>query len=152
MFPEFYMNQALAEARQAYDSGEIPVGAVIVKDHNIIGRGHNRTEELKNPLAHAEMIAIQQALNGVGGWRLVDCDLYVTLEPCAMCAGALVHARIRNVYIGTPDLKTGACGSVMNILQNGQLNHKAEIKMGIRQQECELLLKTFFKELRRKKR
>ena len=109
-----FMREALSLAHEAAQAGEVPVGAVIVHDGRVISAARNRTEERKDPLAHAEMLAIQEALCAVGGWRLKNCDMYVTLEPCAMCAGAIVHARIRNLFIGTPDPKTGACGSVMN--------------------------------------
>lgn len=148
----FFMNEALKLAADAGSAGEVPVGAVVVKDGMIIGRGKNRTEETKNPFAHAEMIAMTEALAAVGGWRLTGCDLYVTLEPCAMCAGAIVHGRIRRVVIGTMDPKTGACGSVMNVLAEEQLNHQPEVAAGVLQEECSGILKEFFRQLRRKKK
>jgi len=151
MTPEDYMRQALDLAVEASEVREVPVGAVIVKDGEIIGRGRNRTFETKNPLAHAEMIAMTEALENIGGWRLVDCDMYVTLEPCSMCAGAIVHSRLRKVYIGTPDSKAGACGSVLDITGEKRLNHQPEIEIGILQPECERILKEFFKKLRGKK-
>lgn len=149
---EYFMKEALRLAADAGAAGEVPVGAVVVKDGAIIGRGRNRTEETKNPFAHAEMLAMQEALTAVGGWRLTGCDLYVTLEPCAMCAGAIVHGRLRRVVMGTADPKTGACGSVMNILADRHLNHQPEVVTGILQEECALILKEFFRQLRRKKK
>lgn len=146
-----FMAEALSLAREAAEAGEVPVGAVIVKDGKRIASARNRTEEMKNPLAHAEMLAIGQALEAVGGWRLKDCDMYVTLEPCAMCAGAIVHARIRNLFIGTADPKTGACGSVMNITEDPHLNHHPQVVTGILREECSAILKEFFRQLRRKK-
>lgn len=145
------MSEALKEAEIAYRLGEVPIGAVIEKDGKIIGRGHNLTETSKDPTAHAEMIAIRQACRNLGGWRLLGCSLYVTAEPCAMCAGAIVWARIQTLYIGTMDPKSGACGSVFNIPQESRLNHHVEIQTGIMQPECSSILKAFFKELRKKK-
>lgn len=145
------MSEALREARLAYDKGEVPIGAIVEKDGKIIGRGHNLTETLKDPTAHAEMLALKQAAQELGGWRLLGCNLYVTAEPCAMCAGAIVWARIQRLVIGTMDPKGGACGSVFNIPQEPRLNHYVEIETGIMQQECQDILKTFFKELRKKK-
>ena len=149
--PEHYMNIALALASDGAAVGEVPVGVVITKDGEIIGRGRNYVEELKDPTAHAEMIAIKDALKSVGGWRLTNCEMYVTLEPCAMCAGAIVHARLKKVYIGTADPKTGACGSVMNIPADPHLNHHPEVVTGILQEECSSILKNFFSKLRRNK-
>lgn len=147
--PEYFMRQALELAQDGSAVGEVPVGAVIVKDGEVIGRGRNHVEELKDPTAHAEMVAIRQALKTVGGWRLTNCEMYVTLEPCAMCAGAIVHARLRKVYIGTADPKTGACGSVMNILADPHLNHHPEVEIGVLQEKCSTILKKFFSQLRR---
>lgn len=147
---EAFMREALALAAEAALEGEVPVGAVIVKDGEIIGRGVNRTVRDKDPLKHAEMMAIRDALPAVGGWRLVDCDLYVTLEPCAMCAGAIVHSRIRRVIIGTADPKAGACGSVLDITGEPKLNHHPEMIRGVLQEECSQILKDFFRKLRRK--
>ena len=144
------MTEALAEARKAENRGEVPVGAVIEKDGAIIGRGHNLTETLKDPTAHAEMIAIRNAAKELGGWRLLGCNLYVTCEPCAMCAGAIVLARIDKAYIGAMDPKSGACGSVFNIIQDNRLNHYVKIETGIMQQECEHIMKAFFKKRRKK--
>ena len=143
-----FMNEALLEARKAYELGEIPVGAIVEKDGEIIGRGHNLTETDKDPTAHAEMIAIRQAASVLGGWRLIGCNMYVTLEPCAMCAGAILWSRIENLYIGTADPKSGACGSVFNIVQEEKLNHFVNIQTGICQEECSKILKDFFAELR----
>ena len=146
-----YMEQALIEARKAYEKEEIPVGAIIVRDNKIIARAHNIKEEKNDTTKHAEIIAIQKASKKLGSWRLNDCEMYVTLEPCAMCAGALIQSRIKKVYIGTMYLKTGACGSVLNLLEDYTFNHKVEIEKGIMQQECETILKDFFKMLRSKK-
>jgi tRNA(adenine34) deaminase len=151
MDPEFFMKEALVEANKALSIKEVPVGAVIVKDGRIIGRGHNLIETLKDPTAHGEMIAIKEAAAYLGGWRLLGCQMYVTTEPCPMCAGALVLARLDKVTIGTLDTKSGACGSILNILQEEKLNHQVEIETGMMQQECEEIMKTFFKQLRRKK-
>ncbi|MCI6820482.1 MAG: tRNA adenosine(34) deaminase TadA [Clostridiales bacterium] len=148
---ERYMKEALAEAKKAAAAGEVPVGAVIVKDGEIIGRGHNETETAKDPTAHAEMIAIRQAAKNLGGWRLTGCTMYVTTEPCSMCAGAIVWSRISRLFIGTMDPKSGACGSVFNIPQESRLNHFVEIETGLMQEECSSLMKSFFKELRKRK-
>ena len=139
-----YMEEALQEAKKAAAMGEIPVGAVIVKDGQIIARGHNRTETDRDPTAHAEMIAIRRAAEVLGGWRLPGCTLYVTLEPCSMCAGAIVWARI--------DPKGGACGSVFNIVQEPRLNHHVDIETGCMQEACADLMKGFFRELRSQKK
>lgn len=151
MTPEDFMKEALKEAEKALSIGEVPVGAVIEKDGVIIGRGHNLTETSKDPTAHAEIMAIKEAAKTLGGWRLLDCQMYVTTEPCSMCAGATVLSRMKRVYIGTLDIKTGACGSIMNILQDERLNHYVQIETGIMQQQCEEIMKTFFKKLRKKK-
>ena len=145
------MKEALAEAKKAAAAGEVPVGAVIVKDGEIIGRGHNETETAKDPTAHAEMIAIRQAAKNLGGWRLTGCTMYVTTEPCSMCAGAIVWSRISRLFIGTMDPKSGACGSVFNRPQESRLNHFVEIETGLMQEECSSLMKSFFKELRKRK-
>ncbi|MFR6258822.1 MAG: tRNA adenosine(34) deaminase TadA [Anaerovoracaceae bacterium] len=145
------MQEAIEEAKKAAAMGEVPVGAVIVKSGEIIGRGHNLTETLKDPTAHAEIIAIRQAAANLGGWRLTDCCIFVTAEPCSMCAGAIVWARIQKLYIGTMDPKSGACGSVFNIPQEKKLNHFVEIETGLMQKECSFLMKNFFKQLRKKK-
>ena len=143
------MKAALKEAEKAAVMGEVPIGAVVVKDGIIIGRGHNKTETAKDPTAHAEMEAIRAASAALGGWRLLGCDMYVTAEPCSMCAGAIVWSRIENLYIGTMDPKAGACGSVFNIVQEDKLNHQVNVTTGILQEECSRLLKDFFRSLRR---
>ena len=148
---EKFMKEAIKQARKAYDKEEIPVGAVMVKDGKIIARGYNKKEEKKDTTQHAEIIAIQKASRKIGAWRLQDCEMYVTLEPCAMCTGALIQARLKRVYIGTMDPKTGACGSVLNLLEDYKFNHKVEVETNIMQKECEKILKDFFKYLRSKK-
>lgn len=148
---EKFMKKAIKQAKKAYDKEEIPVGAVIVKDGKIIARGYNKKEEKKDTTQHAEIIAIQKASRKIGAWRLQDCEMYVTLEPCAMCTGALIQARLKRVYIGTMDPKTGACGSVLNLLEDYKFNHKVEVETNIMQKECEKILKDFFKYLRSKK-
>ena len=145
------MIEALKEAGKAMARGEVPIGAVVVKDGEIVGRGYNLTESLKDPTAHAEINAIREAASFLGGWRLTDCTMYVTVEPCPMCAGALVLSRIAKLYIGTMDPKAGACGSIFNIVSCNKLNHEIEIETGVMQQECEGIMKDFFKELRKKK-
>ena len=146
-----FMKEALKEAQKAYDKNEIPVGAVIVKDNKIIARAHNIKEEKNDTTKHAEIIAIQKASKKLGSWRLLDCEMYVTLEPCSMCAGALIQARLEKVNIGTMDAKTGACGSVLNLLEDYKFNHNVEIEKGIMKEECENILKKFFKKLREEK-
>jgi tRNA(adenine34) deaminase len=152
MTPDFFMGEALKEAARAYAAGEVPVGAIIEKNGEIVGRGHNCTETVKDPTAHAEMNAIKQAANALGGWRLTGCRMYVTAEPCPMCAGAIVLARIDKIYIGTKDPKTGACGSLMNIPQDDRFNHFTEIETGILEQQCRDIMKEFFTSLRLKKK
>ncbi len=145
------MRAALKEAQKAFEKGEIPVGCVIVKDGKIIARAHNLKETKCDTTNHAEILAIQKASKKLQAWRLLDCDMYVTLEPCSMCAGAIVNARIRKVYYGTKDEKTGAVGSVFNLLEDYTFNHQVEYEAGILQQDCEDILKQFFKMLRKKK-
>src|SRR5437764_13316997 len=132
----YFMGEALRQARRAYDSEEVPVGAVVVRDGRIIGRAFNQVELLKDATAHAEMLALTQAEQVVGDWRLADCTLYVTKEPCPMCAGAIVHCRIGRVVYGVNDSKAGAAGSAMNLLQFPTLNHKCQISPGVREHEC----------------
>lgn len=146
------MMEALVEARKAYELGEIPIGAVIVRDGQIIARGHNLTETSKDPTAHAEILAIREAARFLGGWRLIGCSMYVTVEPCSMCAGAMIWSRIENLYIGTMDPKAGACGSVFNIAEEDKLNHRINVERGILEEECSGIMKEFFKELRKKKK
>ena len=145
------MKEALREAEEAFDLGEVPIGAVIVKDDEIIARGHNLTETTKDPTAHAEMIAIREAAEKLGGWRLPGCSLYVTIEPCSMCAGAMVWSRIEKLYIGAMDPKAGACGSVFNIVEEDKLNHRIDVERGIMAEECSAIMKQFFVQLRKKK-
>ena len=148
---EKFMLEALKQAKKAYNKEEIPVGAIIVRDGKIIARAYNRKEEKKDTTQHAEIIAIKKASKKLNAWRLQDCEMYVTLEPCAMCTGALIQARLKRVYIGTMDPKTGACGSVLNLLEDYKFNHKVEVETNIMQKECEKILKDFFKYLRGKK-
>lgn len=149
---EKFMKEALKEAKKAYDKEEIPVGAVIVKDDKIIARAHNLKEIKKDTTKHAEVLAIQKASKKLDSWRLEDCEMYVTLEPCSMCAGALIQSRIKKVYIGTMDQKTGACGSVLNLLKDYKFNHVVECEYGVLKDECEKMLKDFFKYLRASKK
>ena len=147
---ELYMAEALKEAARAFAEDEVPVGAVVVYKGKIIARGHNQIERLKDPTAHAEMLALTAACNYLGGKWLPEASLYVTIEPCSMCAGALVLARIKNLYFGAKDLKTGACGSVTNIINNKKLNHRIKAKSGILEKECAGILKEFFRKKRNK--
>ena len=144
----YFMGEALRQAVRAYEAGEVPVGAVVVREGRIIARAYNQVELLKDATAHAEMIAITQAEEAVGDWRLNDCTLYVTKEPCPMCAGAIVHVRFGRVVFGASDPKGGAAGSALNLLQFPGLNHKAEITKGVREEECRQLLLAFFAEQR----
>ncbi len=149
---EKFMMEALKEAKKAYDKLEVPVGAVIVKEGKIIARAHNLKETKTDTTKHAEILAIQKASRKLKSWRLLDCDMYVTLEPCSMCAGAMINSRIRKIYIGTQDAKTGAVGSVFNLFNDYTFNHKVEAETGILKDECESILQQFFKELRKSKR
>ena len=145
---EYFMREALRQAQKAYAADEVPVGAVVVREGKIIARAHNQVELLKDATAHAEMLALTQAEAAVGDWRLTDCELYVTKEPCAMCAGALVHTRIRRVIFGCTDPSAGAAGSLMNLLQMPAFNHRCEIASGVLQTECGTLLQDFFRKRR----
>jgi tRNA(adenine34) deaminase len=145
---DYFMQLALREAQRSADADEVPVGAIIVKDGTVIGRAHNQTELLKDPTAHAEMIAITQAASSVGDWRLTDTTLYVTKEPCPMCAGAIVLARIPLVVFGVADPKRGGAVSVFNILNHPQLNHRPEIIQGIMEEPCRAMLQDFFRKKR----
>ena len=148
MEKEDYMKLAINEAKKAYGQLEIPVGAIIVKDGKVIAKAHNEKEQKQDTTKHAEILAIQKASKKLKNWRLIDCDMYVTVEPCSMCAGALIQSRVRKVFIGDMDEKTGSCGSVLNLLEDYTFNHKVEVEYGICKEECEILLKNFFKELR----
>lgn len=147
----YFMGEALRQAIRAYEAEEVPVGAVIVRNGHIIARAFNQVELLKDATAHAEMLAVTQAENVVGDWRLNDCTLYVTKEPCPMCAGAIVHVRLARVVYGVSDPKGGAAGGALNLLQFPTLNHKCEITRGVREAECRALLQTFFAEQRARK-
>ncbi len=148
---ELFMKEALNEAYKAYEINEVPIGAVIVRNGEVVGRGYNQKETMKDATLHAEISAIKDACRNLGGWRLPGCTMYVTLEPCAMCAGALVNARVENLVVGTRDLKTGACGSVLNIVQMEKLNHQIDVRFGMLEEECTALIKDFFSELRKQK-
>ena len=149
---EKYMKEALKEVKKAYEKLEVPVGVVIVKDDKIIARAHNLKETKFDTTKHAEILAIQKASKKLNSWRLMDCEMYVTLEPCPMCAGALINSRINKVYIGTNDVKTGAVGSVLNLLEDYKFNHVVKVEKGILEKECEQILKDFFKDLRKLKK
>ena len=149
---EIYMKEAIKEAKKAAKKLEVPVGCVIVKNGKKIASAHNQKETKNDTTKHAEILAIQKASKKLEAWRLLDCEMYVTLEPCSMCAGAMIQARIKKVYIGAMDAKTGACGSVLNLLQDYPFNHKIEVETGIKKEECEAVLKGFFKELRKMKK
>ena len=141
----YFMSEALRQAGRAYEAEEVPIGAVVVRAGRIIARAYNQVELLKDATAHAEMLALTQAEAAVGDWRLTDCDLYVTKEPCPMCAGALVHVRIRRVIFGCSDRRGGAAGGLLNLLQNPSLNHQSDITPGVLQEECAQLLQSFFR-------
>jgi len=147
---QYYMQEALKEAQKAFGEEEVPVGVVIVHQGKIIARGYNQVERLKDPTAHAEMIAITSAANYLGTKWLNEASLYVTIEPCSMCAGAMVLARIKNLYFGAFDPKTGASGSVINIVNHKKLNHHIKVTSGISQEECSGILKEFFRKKRKK--
>lgn len=148
MNDEFFMDQAIELAKEAAKEGEVPVGAVVVIDGRIVGRGRNRRETDKNALAHAEIEAINEACKTLGGWRLWQCDMYVTLEPCPMCTGAIINSRIKRLVYGASDSKAGSCGSVVNLFSL-PYNHKPEVISGLKQEECAALLSDFFKRLRK---
>src|SRR6266699_1031504 len=143
-----FMREALRLARKAYDADEVPVGTVVVRAGKIIARAYNQVELLKDATAHAEMLALTQAEAAVGDWRLTDCDLYVTKEPCVMCAGALIHVRIRRLIFGCADTKSGAAGGMINLLQHSALNHDCEITSSVLQNECAAILQDFFRKKR----
>ena len=147
-----YMKEALKQAKKAYKIKEVPIGCVIVHEDKIIARGYNKRNSKKNTLAHAEIIAINKASKVLGDWRLEDCTMYITLEPCQMCAGAIVQARVKRVVIGSMNPKAGCGGSILNLLQMEQFNHQVDVERGILEEECSQMLKEFFKELREEKR
>ncbi len=149
---KIYMQAAIALAKQAAENGEVPVGAVVVKDGKIIGSGSNATIGLHDPSAHAEILAMRDAAKNIGNYRLVDCTLYVTLEPCAMCSGAIQHARIANLIYGASDPKTGACGSVINLMGEEKLNHHTSVTGGVLAEETGKILSDFFKQRRLSKK
>ena len=146
---EKYMKEALRQAKKAAEAGDVPIGCVIVYEDKIIARGYNKRNQQKSALGHAEIAAIRKASKKMGDWRLEECTMYVTLEPCPMCAGAIVQARIPEVVIGAMNPKAGCAGSIINLLQMERLNHQVQMETGILQEECQKLLKDFFKELRR---
>lgn len=152
MTDEMFMKAALKEAERAFEKDDCPIGAVIVKDNQIIARAHNQVELLKDPTAHAEMIAITQAASTIGHERLLDTTIYVTLEPCTMCAGALVLARVKRLVYGAHDAKAGACGTLYNIAQDDRLNHRMEVVSGLMAEQSQSLLQEFFRRLRKEKR
>jgi tRNA(adenine34) deaminase len=147
---QVWMTEALAEARRAADIGEVPIGAVVVREGEILGRGHNRREIDGDPLAHAEILAIREAASRMGGWRLSGATMYVTLEPCPMCAGALVNSRVHRLVYGAADPKAGYCGSLGNLVQDPRLNHRLEVTAGVLESESAALLRGFFASLRRR--
>lgn len=147
---EYWMRQAIAEARKAEELGEVPIGAVVVRHGEIIGRGYNLRETTMDSTAHAEMVAIREASKAMNSWRLLDCQLYVTLEPCPMCAGAIVQSRVPLTVYGTPDPKAGCAGTLMNLLEEPRFNHRTEVIQDILQEECADLLTSFFRRLRQK--
>lgn len=149
---ERYMGMAIRQAKKALVSGDVPIGCIIVYQNHIIARGYNKRNRKKTTLAHAELDAIAKASKVLGDWRLEECTMYVTLEPCQMCAGAIVQARIPKVVIGCMNPKAGCAGSVLNLLQMKEFNHQVEVVRGIREEECSELLSSFFRELRRQKR
>lgn len=146
-----FMREAIKQAKKAYAIEEVPIGCVIVQEDKIIARGYNKRNTKKNTLAHAEMIAIEKACKKLGDWRVEDCTMYITLEPCPMCAGAIVQARIPRVVIGTRNQKAGCAGSVLNLLQVQKFNHQVELTEGILQEECSQMMKDFFREMRKRK-
>ena len=147
-----YMKEALKQAKKAYKIKEVPIGCVLVYEDKVIARGYNKRNSKKNTLAHAEIIAINKASKVLGDWRLEDCTMYITLEPCQMCAGAIVQARVKRVVIGSMNPKAGCGGSILNLLQMEQFNHQVDVERGVLEEECSQMLKEFFKELREEKK
>lgn len=148
---QFFMGFALAEARQARDVGEVPIGAIVVIDNQIVGSGHNQPIELNDPTAHAEILAIRRAAERIGNYRLTDATMYVTIEPCAMCAGAMVNARVKRLVYGATEIRAGAVNSIFQICSNSSLNHQVEVTYGVRDNECRKLMQAFFKQRRKNK-
>ena len=151
MNKEHFMKEALKEAKKAYKKLEVPVGVVIVKDDKIIARAYNQKEEKNSPIKHAEIIAIEKACKKLNNWRLNDCEMYVTLEPCSMCAGAIINSRIKKIYIGAMEHNSGACGSKLNLLQDYEFETEVEMETGVMHDECQKILKSFFKDIRNMK-
>ena len=149
---KIYMKLALEEAKKAYEIDEVPVGAIIVYKDEVIASGYNQRETKNNSLAHAEILAINQACNYLNSWRLIDCEMYVTLEPCCMCAMALIHARLQRIVFGASDLKTGACGSAFSLITDEKHNHRIEVTRGVLENECPTLISSFFTMRREQKR
>ena len=149
---EKYMREAIKQAKKAYALGEVPIGCVIVYEDKIIGRGYNRRTIDKNTIAHAEMMAIKKASKKMDDWRLEDCTMYVTLEPCQMCSGAIVQSRMKKVVVGCMNPKAGCAGSILNLLQMEEFNHQVELEIGVLEEECSALMKNFFKELREERK
>ena len=149
---EKYMKEAIKQAKKAYTLGEVPIGCVIVYEDKIIGRGYNRRTIDKNTIAHAEMMAIKKASKKMDDWRLEDCTMYVTLEPCQMCSGAIVQSRMKKVVVGCMNPKAGCAGSILNLLQMEEFNHQVELEIGVLEEECSTLVSNFFKELREKRK
>ncbi len=147
-----YMKEALKQARKAYKIKEVPIGCVIVHEDKMIARGYNKRNTKKNTLAHAEILAINKASKALGDWRLEDCTMYITLEPCQMCAGAIVQARVKRVVIGSMNPKAGCGGSILNLLEMEQFNHQVEVERGVLEEECSTMMSQFFKELREEKK
>ncbi|MBT6432923.1 MAG: nucleoside deaminase [Deltaproteobacteria bacterium] len=149
---EHWMGQALEEAQLAADKGEVPVGALVIHEGKVIAKAHNLRELNKDPLAHAELLAIGKAAEELGRWRLIECTLYVTLEPCPMCAGAIVNSRLDRIVYGAGDPRAGACGTIFNIVEDERLNHRPEVVRGILKEPCSQILSKFFKDLRAKRK
>ena len=147
---EKFMKIAIEEANKAYSTLEVPIGAIVVYKDKVIGTGYNMRETLKDPTAHAEMIAIKKASEYLGGWRLIGCTMYVTVEPCPMCAGAILNSRIERLVIGTRDPKMGCCGTILDLLHNTSFNHQVDVTWGVLEEECSGIMKRFFKELRQR--
>ncbi len=147
---EKYMKEAIRQAGKAYAIGEVPIGCVIVYEGKIIGRGYNRRKVDQNVISHAEMVAIKKACKKMGDWRLEECTMYVTLEPCQMCSGAIVQARMKRVVVGCMNPKAGCAGSILNLLQMEEFNHQVELSCGVMEEECSRMMKGFFRELREK--